>query len=86
MQYFLTKGFEKQLKKLSKKLQGKTIEKLIMFTQDPFNHRLNNHPLKGEWLGFRSVSIAFNLRAVYKEINKNTVRFVALGSHSELYE
>lgn len=91
MQYFLSKSFEKQFKKLPQKIKNRAVERLQLFITDPMDSRLNNHPLAGEWAGYRSVNITANIRAVNKEMNegksgRNIVRLDAIGSHSELYE
>ncbi|MEK7185097.1 MAG: type II toxin-antitoxin system mRNA interferase toxin, RelE/StbE family [Patescibacteria group bacterium] len=91
MQYFLSKNFEKQFRKLSKKIKDRALEKLRLFTTNPRDRHLNNHHLAGEWTGYRSIDITADIRAVYKEMNKdkdgtNIVRFDSIGSHSELYE
>jgi addiction module RelE/StbE family toxin len=86
MQYFLSKVFEKQFKKLSKKVKDKATEQLNLFLTDPMSPSLNNHSLGGEWADHRSINITGDIRAVYIMENENVVRFVAIGSHSELYE
>ena len=86
MNYFLSKSFEKQFKKLPKKTKNKTIERLQTFIFDPLDRKLNNHALMGLWAGYRSIDITGDIRAVYKNMDENTARFTAIGSHSELYE
>lgn len=66
-------------------MRDKTVEQLSVFITDPLDYRLSNHPLTGEWAGCRSINITGDIRAVYKQIDKHTVRFTAIGSHSELY-
>ncbi len=86
MQYFLSRGFEKQFKKLPKKTKGQVIAQFQIFVLDPMDYRLHNHPLTGEWSGYRSIDITGDMRAVYKKADEQVARFVAIGSHSELYE
>jgi mRNA interferase YafQ len=86
MQYFLSKSFQKQFKRLPKKTKNKAIERLRVFIVDPMDHRLHNHPLTGEWAGYRSIDITGDIRAIYKNVDERIVRFAAIGSHSELYE
>lgn len=87
MVYFTSRKFEKQFSKLSKSVKTKAILRLELFSKDPFDSILNNHLLKGEWFGYRSININANLRAVYNMLeDKNTAYFVAIGTHSELYE
>lgn len=86
MQYGTSKAFDKQFSKLSQKIKQRAITRFEIFTKNPFEPLLSNHPLKGTWLNYRSINITADIRAVYKEINDNTVYFVVIGSHSELYE
>ena len=86
MQYFLSKSFEKQFKKLPKKIKQRVIERLSAFVSDPMDYRLHNHALMGEWMGHRNIDISGDIRAIYKRVDEKVVRFVAVGSHSTLYE
>jgi len=79
------KNFEKQYKKLKKAQKKKTQERLILFLENPFHHILANHPLRGEYTGYRSINITGDLRAVYKFINEQECIFVAVDTHSNLY-
>ena len=86
MEYFLSKSFEKQFKKLPKKTKQQAIERFQIFVIDPIDYRLHNHLLTGEWAGHRSIDITGDIRAIYKKVDEHVARFVAIGSHSELYE
>ena len=70
-----------------KPAQKKRLKKaLLLFTDEPYHVDLYNHPLTGEWKGFRSISFGGDWRAHYVVIDKNTVLFVAVGTHSQLYK
>lgn len=59
-----------------------------IFSKDPGYLGLNNHSLKREWEGFRSIDVTSDLRAVYQEISETDetfAYFVDLGTHDELY-
>jgi addiction module RelE/StbE family toxin len=86
MEYVLSKNFEKQFKKLPKKLKEKVIAQLELFVTNPVDKTLSNHKLSGEWVTHRSINITGDIRTIYNIENKDLVRFVAIGSHSELYE
>lgn len=79
------KNFEKQYKKLSSKTQEQIKNRLELFYNEPFNPILNNHPLKGKFLDYRSINIAGDLRAIYKYNGSEECIFATIGSHSELY-
>lgn len=84
MRIKLHKNFQKQYIKLTTIQKEKFKERRDLFLQDEFSPILNNHALKGEYLGYRSINITGDLRAIYKN-NEEDVIFVAIGSHSKLY-
>ena len=59
--------------------------RLEILVNNEFNEALNNHKLSGEYEGYRSINITGDWRAVYKLIDRDTIVFVDLGTHSELY-
>ena len=85
MKYRFHNHFKKSYLKLSKKLQKAVDNRLLLFSKEPFTISLNNHPLTGKFKGYRSINITGDYRAFYKEISKNEVIFVKVGTHSELY-
>ena len=80
------KNFEKQYKKLRKKEREKTLERLALFLKNPFDARLNNHPLRGKYTDYRSINITGDLRVVYKHISNQECIFVMVDTHSNLYK
>jgi len=85
MKIIFQKSFEKEYKKLSNKIKLKVQEKNTLFVADQRNPILNNHALHGRHKGYRSISITGNIRVIYKLLDKNTVLFAEIGTHSELY-
>lgn len=81
-----TKSFNKQFQKLPRKSQDRAKAAVKLYLQDITSPSLRHHALKGEWLGFHSISAGGDLRLHFKMINQNTVLFVAIGSHSQLYK
>lgn len=57
-----------------------------MFISHNFDSVLNNHALKGLYFGCRSINVTGDWRAVYEEVDSQTVNFVDLGTHSQLYK
>lgn len=57
---------------------------------DPHHRLLNNHSLTGEYVGYRSINITGNWRAVFSEIQdeegNELIVFKVLGTHSQLYK
>jgi addiction module RelE/StbE family toxin len=86
VRYSISKTFEKQFSKLPRKIKNKAVTQLEVFIDNPFHVSLNNHQLNGEWSDYRSININGDMRAIYKDIDSTFVHFVAIDSHSELYE
>lgn len=80
----LHKDFEKQYRNLRINEKKKFKARRDLFLQDKFSPILNNHSLKGKYLGYRSINITGDLRVIYKEVEDNII-FVAIDSHSNLY-
>lgn len=85
MRLFFHQNFNKQFSKLSPKEREKTKKRLNLFLERPNHPLLSNHPLKGKYLDYRSINIAGDLRAVYKQLSDEECVFVAVGSHNQLY-
>jgi addiction module RelE/StbE family toxin len=79
------RSFEKAYVKLGKDYKEKVKERITLFMPDEFDPILNNHSLNGKYLGYRSINISGNLRAVYKKKGDIAV-FAYLGNHNNLYK
>ncbi len=63
-------------------------ERIIIFSQNPNDLKLNNHSLREPYEDRRSIDITNDYRAHYKEIKEgeeNVAYFVSIGTHEELY-
>ena len=84
------KSYKKAFQKLSLKTQKKAVFTIShVFNNNPFDKILNNHALKGEYLGYRSINITGDFRAIFRELSGGKyefVEFVDIGTHSQLYE
>ena len=78
------RDFTKGFKKLSPKLKKRFQDRLEIFEEDGFDPVLNNHALKGKWLGYRSINVTGNMRAIFKRDSESVI-FVAIDSHGNLY-
>ena len=85
MKILFHKNFKSEYRKLSSKIQEKFKERLKLFINDPYSPLLNNHALHGKWQNFRSINITGDIRAIYKPVDNQTVEFVIIDSHSNLY-
>jgi addiction module RelE/StbE family toxin len=79
------KNFEKKYQKLNEGQKKKTQERLILFLENSFHPILNNHSLKGKYLGYRSINITGDLRAIYKFISEEECIFITIDNHNNLY-
>ncbi len=78
------RDFIKDSKRLTTKLKERLTQRLKVFEIDEFDPTLNNHSLRGRYLGYRSINITGDLRAIYKRTGSHII-FVAIDSHSNLY-
>lgn len=78
-------NFIKSYRKRSPKIQKATDKRLLLFEKNTFSPILENHQLIGKFTGYRSINITGDFRAIYKEISRDEIIFVLLGTHSELY-
>lgn len=78
------RDFKKSYHKLPSKIINKLDERLRLFVKDEFDPVLNNHALKGKYLGYRSINVTGDIRAIFLRDTKNAL-FVAIDSHSNLY-
>ena len=79
------KNFEKKLKKLRVSEKQKTRERLELFLQDQFHPLLENHPLRGDFVDYRSINVTGDLRAIFKFQSEGECIFVDIDTHSNLY-
>jgi len=81
--------FKKDLKRVEK--HGKNMAKFkivaaLLVTEKQLPAALKDHPLKGEWRGYRDLHIEPDWLLIYK-IDKvaSSIRFERTGSHAELF-
>jgi addiction module RelE/StbE family toxin len=80
------KSFQKQVIKLQE-AQSKRLKKALkLFQTEPYHESLYNHPLTGEWKGYRSISFGGDWRVHYKPIGNNVALLVTVGNHRQLYK
>lgn len=84
MNVIVHKRIKKQIQRLPF-LRKKFEERILLFLVDPFHPILNNHTLTGTWMGYRSINITGDYRAIYRPIDHASAYFVHLDIHSNLY-
>jgi addiction module RelE/StbE family toxin len=80
-----TRSFDKQYAKLSPQDKLRFRQRLELFQINPYDKTLRNHGLKGKYLGYRSIDIKGDLRALYYFEDNIVYIFAFIGSHSQLY-
>lgn len=80
-----TKSFDKQFRLLQQNQKERFYERLEMFKKNPHDRVLRDHALKGEYVGYRSIDIAGDLRALYCVQGDRIIIFAFIGSHPQLY-
>jgi addiction module RelE/StbE family toxin len=81
-----TKSFTKQFKVLRPNQKQRFYERLELFKKNPHDRTLRDHALKGKHIGYRSIDIEGDLRALYYVEDGRIVIFAFIGSHSQLYK
>jgi addiction module RelE/StbE family toxin len=80
-----TKRFNKNFKKLDKKIVNAFKARFLIFQENEYANILNNHPLRAEYADCKSINITGDYRIVYKR-RDNLYILIDIGTHSELYE
>ncbi len=75
----------KEFKVLREAQKERFYGRLELFKKDPLNKVLREHALKGRYIGYRSIDIGGDLRALYYLDSNVIVIFAFIGSHSQLY-
>ena len=78
-------SFVKQFKKLPASQQTQFYNRLLLFKADPSARALRDHALKGKFVGYRSINITGDVRALYYVQQDVIVIFAFIGTHSKLY-
>lgn len=82
-------SFIEKLKKGDVRIRKSLKERILLFSKNPLDPQLRDHPLKEEFEGYRSINITSDWRAIYQEIqegNEVIAYFIALGPHGQLYK
>lgn len=85
MRIFTNHRFDKRFKKLRKAEKDRFYKRRDTFLQNHSDPILDNHPLHGEYAGWRSIHIGGDLSVIYRFVDDETAYFLAIGTHSELY-
>ncbi|MEK7169693.1 MAG: type II toxin-antitoxin system mRNA interferase toxin, RelE/StbE family [Patescibacteria group bacterium] len=81
----LHRKFVKKFKKLQPKLKERFLDRKNLFLINPSHPLLDNHALQGDRLGQWSINVTGNWRALYEFQNAETIIFVDIDTHPNLY-
>jgi addiction module RelE/StbE family toxin len=85
-QYSTTKHFDKQYSKLRPQIKAVFKSRVLLLLINPYDLTLNNHNLKGKYLGYSSINIGGDARALYKiDHQGRMIIFGFIGTHHQLY-
>lgn len=80
-----SKKFLRSIKKLSKDLQGKALECEELFRRNIFDPRLHTHKLHGKDKDLWAYSINNKYRIKFLFFENDTVLYIDIGTHDEVY-
>lgn len=79
-----------KLKKLDVRIRNRFFERIKIFEKNHEDLILDNHALKRDYEGYRSIDITNDYRAVYEEVagreDNPVAYFIAIGTHKELFK
>ena len=87
-----SRKFLKQLKKSPLEIKIAFRKRLGLFIQNPHHPLFNNHSLKGQYSGDRSINLTGDWRAIFsqqqqqEEDDRLVTIFEVIGTHSQLYK
>ena len=84
--------FSKSFKRAFKKRVAGNIEreerfweKLELFKNNPFEATLKTHKLSGKLKDYWSFSVEYDLRVIFYFVDSESVVFIDIGTHKEVY-
>lgn len=82
MRIYYSSKFEREYKKLPKKIKKLAEEKEKTFRDNPFDPSLKTHKLSGRLRGYCSFSIDMRYRIIFEFAQKDVIWFHSVGDHS----
>lgn len=81
-------SLQKELKKIQRKdrkLANRIEKQIALFEENPKHPSLRTHKLSGTMDNMWSISITASIRMVYILLSENSVIFIKIGTHDEVY-
>lgn len=88
MRIYYSNKFLKQLTKAPIEVRSAFRSRLEIFLSNSKHPLLRNHELIGQYVGYRSINVTGDWRAIFQELNEisfDGIYFFRLGTHSQLY-
>ncbi len=79
---------QEELEKIQQKdwkLANRIEKQIALFEENPKHPSLRTHKLSGTMDNMWSISITMSIRMVYVLLDRNSVIFVKIGTHDEVY-
>jgi len=86
-----SRRFDKDYKRVSAGYLRKVLDEelnriIVLLASDvPLPPKFSDHPLSGEWKGYRDCHVRLDLLLIYRKQDDNSLVLARLGSHSELF-
>ena len=83
-----SKQFDKQLRYSNEEIRKSFGDAIQLLLTNKYHFSLNNHLLTGRYIGYRSINVHEDWRAIYREMYGErgiVVVFEALGKQAELF-
>ena len=77
--------FLKVFEKLPPAILEKFFARLSLFQREPFHPLLNNHSVDAAYPRWRSINVTGDYRALFQQVSDDTIVFMKIGTHSDLY-
>lgn len=78
------KNYLKRIKS-NRNLDRNFKEKIVLFVENSNDLSLKDHALTGKLKHLRSFSITGDIRVIYQRVKKDTVLFLDVGTHNQIY-
>jgi addiction module RelE/StbE family toxin len=76
--------YKRMFRKLPNHLKDRVEERVTLALTNEFDPVLDNHSLRGKWIGCRSIDITGDYRVIFQRLS-DTFHALAVGTHPELY-
>lgn len=82
MKIYYSSKFEREYRRLPKRIKLLAEKREQIFRKDPFNAQLKTHRLKGRLKEYWSFSIDLHYRMIFEFVGKDIVWLHSVGTHS----